>query len=78
MFLGIASMSAHVQVRQHFTNDRKRTNGKIDDAKIVNAPPNHREELLKHYENAARMKHQQMLMLQTRKTTLDLQMPHLT
>ena len=71
-------MAVHVQVRQHFTNDRKRTNGKIDDAKIVNAlvygPPDHREALLKHYKNTARMKHLQMLM----QRILNLQMSHLT
>ena len=77
-------MSAHVQVRQHFTNDRKRTNGKIDDAKIVNAlvygPADHREALLKHYKNTARMKHLQMLMQQLteKPKLLNLQMSHLT
>ena len=71
-------MAAHVQVRQHFTNDRKRTNGKIDDTKIVNAlcygPCDHREALLKHYKHTARMKHLQMLM----QRILNLQMSHLT
>ena len=78
-------MAAHVQVRQHFTNDRKRTNGKIDDAKIVNAlvcgPPDHREALLKHYKNTARMKHLQMLMMRqlTENPKIsNLQMSHLT
>jgi hypothetical protein len=77
-------MAVHVQVRQHFTNDRKRTNGKIDDAKIVNAlvygPPDHREALLKHYKNTARMKHLQMLMRQLTENpkSLNLQMSYLT
>ena len=68
-------MSAHVQVRQHFTNDRKRTNGKIDDTKIVNAlcygPCDHREALLKHYKHTARMKHLQMLTEKTKTLNLD-------
>ena len=71
-------MPAHVQVCQHFTNSRKRGEGKIDDAKIVNAPLDHREELLKHYKNTARMKHLQMLMLQQTTRTLNLHMLHLT
>jgi hypothetical protein len=61
-------MSAHVQLSQHFTNIRKRGEGKNDDRKIVDAllfgPPDHREKLLDHYKNTARMKHLQMLMLQ--------------
>ena len=73
-------MSAHVQVSQYLTNDRKRVNGKIDDAKIVNAPRDHREALLKHYKNTARMKHLQMLMQQLteKPKLLNLQMSHLT
>ena len=65
MFLGIASMSAHVQVRQHFTNIRKRA-GKTDDRKIVNAlvfgPPDHAEKLFAHHEKTARMKHLHQLL----------------
>ena len=75
-------MSAHVQVSQYLTNDRKRVNGKIYDAKIVNAPRDHREALLKYYKNTARMKHLQMLMQQlTEKPKIpifNLQMSHLT
>ena len=60
-------MSAHVQVRQHFTNIRKRA-GKADDRKIVNAlvfgPPDHAEKLFAHHEKTARMKPLQMLMQQ--------------
>jgi hypothetical protein len=60
-------MSAHVQVRQHFTNIRKRA-GKTDDRKIVNAlvfgPPDHAEKLFAHHEKTARMKPLQMLMQQ--------------